>query len=180
MNKRTGAKNSMNILAICGSINKSSSNLNILNAIRKFLKQETQWNYFKIEELPFFDPQLQFDKALPESVQTLRSLAQTSDFIVISTPEYAHGIPGVLKNALEWLICEETMKKKVAIIIGSPSGGEFVKDYLTETIRTMDLLPADNRTLIITSARSDIASDGEILNEELEIKIKKFVHDLWE
>ena len=72
------------------------------------------------------------------------------------------------------------MKKKVVIIIGSPSGGEFVKDYLTETIRTMDLLPSDDRTLVVTSARSDIAPDGSIINKELETLIKNFVQGFLE
>src|SRR5436190_123675 len=111
----------MNILAICGSIRNTSSNFSLLAIAQSFFPQETVWNYFHINDLPYFDPQLQFDPALPKSVQEIRSLAAKADYIVISTPEYAHGIPGILKNALEWLVCEESMKKKVVIIIGSPS-----------------------------------------------------------
>lgn len=170
----------MNVLAICGSIRSTSSNFSLLAVAQSFFPEETSWDYFRINELPYFDPQLQFDPALPHTVQTIRSLAARSDYILISTPEYAHGIPGILKNALEWLVCEETMKKKVVIIIGSPSGGEFVKDYLTETIRTMDLLPSDDRTLVVTSARSDIAPDGSIINKELETLIKNFVQGFLE
>lgn len=158
----------MNVLAICGSIRDTSSNYNLLTVTRTFFPDDTSWEYFKINLLPFFDPQLQFDSALPQNVHSFRLLASKADYIVISTPEYAHGIPGVLKNALEWLVCEETLKKKVVLIIGAPGGGAFVKDHLTETLRTMDLLPSDDRTLVITSARSGI-------NQELELAIKNFV-----
>jgi len=166
----------MKILAICGSIRETSSNYNLLKATRSLFPSDTSWEYFKIDELPFFDPQLQFDSSLPQIVQSFRLLASRSDYIIISTPEYAHGIPGVLKNALEWLVCEETIKKKVGILIGAPSGGAFVKDHLTETLRTMDLIPSDNRSLVITSARTDITIDGKILKKELEVTIKKFVN----
>lgn len=170
----------MNVLAICGSIRNTSSNFSLLAVTQSFFPKQTTWDYFHINKLPFFDPQLQFDPALPESVQSFRSLASGADFIVISTPEYAHGIPGILKNALEWLVCEETMKKKVVMIIGTPSGGAFVREYLAETIRTMDLLPSDDRTLVVTSARSDFTPDGNIINKALETTIKNFVRGFLE
>lgn len=165
----------MNVLAICGSIRNTSSNFNLLKAVESSFPKETSWNYFLIHELPFFDPDLQFDSSLPKSVQSIRSLAAKADYIVISTPEYAHGIPGILKNALEWLVCEETLKKKVVMIIGSPSGGAFVKDYLAETLRTMDLLPSEDRTLVVTSARSAFTADGRIADKDLEATMNKFV-----
>lgn len=165
----------MNVLAICGSIRDTSSNFNLLKAAETSFPKETSWNYFLIQELPFFDPDLQFDSSLPNSVQSIRSLAAKADYIIISTPEYAHGIPGILKNALEWLVCEETLKKKVVIIIGSPGGGTFVKDYLAETLRTMDLLPAEDRTLVVTTARSAFAPDGSITDKDLEATMSKFV-----
>src|SRR5438105_2793688 len=115
----------MIVLAICGSIREKSSNHAILEAIRRFFPTSTDWETFPIKELPYFDPKLQYGSDVPAKVLTMREIAGRSDYIVISTPEYAHGIPGILKNALEWLLCEETMKKKVIVIIGTASGGEF-------------------------------------------------------
>lgn len=167
----------MNILALCGSIRKESSNYALLLALRSFFSESTKWDIFEIKQLPFFDPQLQFSSNLPSIVASLRDLAKESDYIVISTPEYAHGIPGILKNALEWLICEESMKKKVAVLIGSPSGGEFVKDYLIETLHTMDLITAKNLTLVVQTARNQITSEGEITEEGLRLTLEKFANE---
>jgi NAD(P)H-dependent FMN reductase len=165
----------MKILAISGSIRKESSNSALLKAIHNLLPANIEWTNFKVNELPFFDPQIQFGFEVPLSVQTFRHLAHESDFIVISTPEYAHGIPGILKNALEWLVCEETIKKKVIIFVSSPSGGDHVKEYLLETLRTMDMLVAKETTFVVQSARKDVSTLGDISDLSLKTSIIEFL-----
>lgn len=161
----------MNILALCGSLRAQSSNHLLLLALRRLLEPTSTWNFFEIKSLPYFEPELQFSSQLPFLVADLRALAAKADFIVIATPEYAHGIPGVLKNALEWLVCEETMKKPCIILIGSPSGGAFVKEYLSETLKTMDMLVTPERTLSVSVIKNQISPDGEILDSELREKL---------
>ncbi len=168
----------MNILAICGSIRKESSNYTILSYIKKNVLAKLTWNEFDLKTLPYFDPALQFSHDLPKVVSEFRSLAKQSDYLLISTPEYAHGIPGILKNALEWLVCEETMNKKVAIVIAAPSGGKYVKEYLLETISTMDMKPANDLMLTITNARNSFSTDGNITDSNLQSKIQSFIESL--
>jgi NAD(P)H-dependent FMN reductase len=166
----------MKILALCGSIRPHSSNHAVLLTAKKLIAHSAEWVDFQIKDLPYFDPQLQFDN-VPEVVSALRRIAFESEYIFISTPEYAHGIPGVLKNALEWLICEETMQKKVFIFIATSSGGEFVKDYLLETLRTMDLQASVDSTLIIPNARKGISPTGEMLDSNLEKTMRQFLRE---
>ena len=170
----------MKVLALSGSIRSTSSNASLLRAVQTlFHFSDADWTRFPIAELPFFDPELQFSLDLPPAVAAFRKLAAEAEFILIATPEYAHGIPGVLKNALEWLVCEETMQKKVAVFISSPSGGEHVKEYLLETLRTMDLMASDEMTFTVTSARKDISSSGEITNPSLRGEILAFLNKIW-
>jgi chromate reductase len=168
----------MKILALCGSLRDNSSNFSLLMAIEKKLSHLDTFEIFPIKDLPFFDPHFQFNSEQPEIIKNLRSKAMNSDCILISTPEYAHGIPGILKNALEWLICEETMKKKTAVIIASPSGGNFVKEYLNETLRTMDLIVSPNLQLIVKTARQHINAHGDVLDSNLSQQIDKFILNL--
>jgi len=168
----------MNILALCGSLRPQSSNAIFLQAARRLLPAQAHWDFFEIKELPYFDPALQFSIELPPHVVTLRSMAAKADYIFIATPEYAHGIPGVLKNSLEWLVCEETLKKEVVILIGSPSGGAFVKEYLVETLRTMDLVVAPERVLAVALTKNQITSEGEILDPDLRGKLTKLIGTL--
>lgn len=164
----------MKLLSLCGSLRKESSNHALLKALQSLSPAHFEWVHFEIKDLPYFDPHLQFSETIPGVVKSLREAARNSDFIIVSTPEYAHGIPGVLKNALEWLICEETMQKKVVILVASPSGGKYVTEYLTETLRTMDLLPEPARTLIVRDPRHQLAPDGRILDGDLSAELAKF------
>lgn len=165
----------MKILTFCGSLRESSSNAALLKSLPLFLPEETQWSHFEIKTLPYFDPQLQFSTELPESVRQLRKNSSQADFIVISTPEYAHGIPGILKNALEWLLCEETMSKKVLIFVGSSSGGEFVRPQLIETLRTMDMVTSEDMTFVIRGGRGLLTPEGQIRDEGMQREIRKFL-----
>lgn len=168
----------MNVLAFCGSIRINSSNHALLSAVQSFFPVSTNWNLFEIKDLPFFDPHLQFGDQVPDAVKQLRLLTENADFIIIASPEYAHGIPGILKNALEWLVCEESMKKRAVVLIASPSGGEFLRDHLTETLRTMDLKIEPTAVLTVRTARTQISATGEILDKELSILINNFVEGL--
>lgn len=170
----------MNVLALCGSIRENSSNHALLSAIRSFFPSIMQWDLFEVKTLPFFDPSLQFGPDVPLSVQKIRFLAEKADYIVISTPEYAHGIPGILKNALEWLVHECTVKKRAVLVIGSSSGGEFVKEYLCETLRTMDWVVTPGATLVVRTARSQLSPQGEVTDPELQARLKNFVQGLLE
>lgn len=168
----------MKVLALCGSIRNNSSNHALLVALQKNLTSPDDWYLYPLVDLPFFDPELQFAAVLPKSVHDLRARALAADYIVVATPEYAHGIPGILKNALEWLICTETMKKKVVIIIGSGSGGEYVRQALCETLKTMDLNLSEDRTLVITNARNNISMNGDVSDADLKMSIENFAANL--
>lgn len=168
----------MKLLAISGSLRKESSNAALLKAVHRLTaSSRTRWDEADISQLPFFDPQLQFGPDVPEVVQDLRNLAAGADRILISTPEYAHGIPGILKNALEWLICEETMRKKALVFIAAPSGGEYVKEFLLETLKTMDWVVNDEDTFLARSARTDISAAGDILNSSFKESLTGFLKE---
>jgi NAD(P)H-dependent FMN reductase len=165
----------MKILTLCGSIREGSSNHILLKAAHSLLPLSFEWSEFDIKDLPYFDPQLQFSENLPAVVATLRNRAKFADVLMIATPEYAHGIPGILKNALEWLVCEETMKKSVVVLIGAPSGGQYVKEYLLETLRTMDMQASEEKTFSAPNVKKQISVDGEILDSVFAEDFKNFL-----
>lgn len=146
----------------------------LLKAVQNIFPVPTNWIHFDIDQLPYFDPSLQFEN-VPTPVIELRRQVIDSKFIVISTPEYAHGIPGILKNALEWLVCEESMKKNVIVFIATASGGNYVKKYLLETLKTMDLVVDFENTFVLKSARSEISKTGVITSDSLKSELDKFL-----
>lgn len=162
----------MKILAINGSLRQESSNGMILKAAQNFLKNH-DWQMINIADLPYFDSDNQYSNKTPETVKNFRVLAGNADLIFVSTPEYAHGIPGILKNALEWIFCEETHQKPIAIVIGSAQG-EWARDQLLEILKTMDFLVSEKSFLIIKGARSKINSEGIFLDHVTQNEFEKF------
>jgi chromate reductase len=128
----------MKIIAICGSLRSQSSNLALLRAATK-IGQEVQI-FEGLANLPHFNPDHDVEGATPPpAVAELRAMLADADGILISSPEYAHGVPGSLKNALDWLVSDGALvDKPVALINASPVGGEFARDSLVETLRTMN------------------------------------------
>ena len=101
-----------------------------------------EWEtYGGLADLPHFDPDEDEEgRTVPPAVADLRSRVIAADGWVISSPEYAHGVPGSLKNALDWLVsCPELPGKPVLLLNASAAGGDFAQAALAETLRTMSL-----------------------------------------
>ncbi len=96
--------------------------------------------YDGLASLPHFNPDDDEEGANPPpAVAALRALLTATDGILISTPEYAHGLPGSLKNALDWLVSDGALiDKPVAILSASPIGGQFAQASLVEILTTMN------------------------------------------
>ena len=88
--------------------------------------------------LPPFNPDDDVeDRPKPEPVETLRTLVGASDAIVIAAPEYAHGVPGALKNALDWLVASETFAGKPVVLINASPRAFHAQASLREILATM-------------------------------------------
>ena len=111
----------MTILGISGSLRTGSTNAQVLEAVGRLLPASAHLTLFDgLDELPHFSPERDTGN-VPDSVQTLRKAIAQSQAVIICTPEYAFGIPGVLKNALDW--CVSTVlfdQKPLAAISASP------------------------------------------------------------
>ena len=106
----------MRILAIPGSLGSQSSNRVLLEALQRLAPENTEIAIFDgISELPYFNPDLDREGTeAPLSVARLRAQIAEAMGLIISTPEYAHGISGVLKNALDWLVSNPPIVGKPA------------------------------------------------------------------
>jgi NAD(P)H-dependent FMN reductase len=131
----------MNIVAISGSLRAGSSNAALLRAAARVAPDGVSVDIYEgLGQLPHFDPDADGeDDAPPPAVLDLRRLLIGADAVLISSPEYAHGVPGVLKNMLDWLVSTgELVGKPVALLNASPAGGLYAQNSLIETLRTMN------------------------------------------
>lgn len=127
----------MRILAISGSLRAASSSTAVLQAAAALAPAQVEVALYEgLSRLPHFNPDLDGEPALP-AVADFRSQLQASDGVLISSPEYAHGVPGALKNALDWVVGSgELVGKPVALINASPRA-VHAQASLTETLVTM-------------------------------------------
>jgi len=113
----------MNLLAISGSVRKDSYNLALLRAMEEQCpKGSSVIVYKQLKEIPTFDPDID-EKDTPDSVRSLISMMRESDGVIISTPEYAHGIPGALKNTLDWLVSSDVLILKPIVVTSVSTSG---------------------------------------------------------
>ena len=156
----------MRILAISGSLRGRSSNTQVLRAVIKLAPSTVNVTMeTELDTLPFFNPDLDEEGMLPPpQVRGFRMRIAAADALLICTPEYAHGIPGVLKNALDWLVSgSEIPHKPVGIINASPRS-IHAQASLADTLKTMmaRLVPEASITLPLSGRQLDgagIAAD---------------------
>jgi chromate reductase, NAD(P)H dehydrogenase (quinone) len=124
------------ILAISGSLRSASSNTKLLQALIELVPDNIEIKlYDGLNDLPHFNPDL--ETVVIPSVVNLQNQIKWADGLLISTPEYAHGIPGVLKNALDWLVSsEDFMGMPIAILNASPRA-THAQASLIEILTTM-------------------------------------------
>src|SRR5215208_5568712 len=106
MNQSLSMDQPLRLLAISGSLRTASSNTTVLHALRAIAPTNVTISlYDQLGDLPYFNPDLDGEMDTPPAhVATLRAQIGQADGLLISSPEYAHGVPGVLKNALDWLV----------------------------------------------------------------------------
>jgi chromate reductase len=158
------------VLAISGSLRAKSINGEVLSAMIEISGDDVDFTIFAgLSELPFFNADHDIETP-PASVAEWRAQLRECDAVVISSPEYAHGVPGVLKNALDWTVGSgEFMHKPVSIVNASESS-LFVGPQLTETLTVMmaTVVPAACVTLKLAGKKRDALSmrlDEEIAQQ---------------
>ncbi|MBX7077933.1 MAG: NAD(P)H-dependent oxidoreductase [Nannocystaceae bacterium] len=159
----------MRLLAISGSLRARSTNTAALDAVAALAPAGTTvTRYPGLGELPHFNPDLDGEAAEPPpAVAALRAEVAAADALVICSPEYAHGVPGSLKNALDWLVsCTDFPGKVVALLVVSPSA-VFVHAALRETLQTMSAQVLDDPRLIVAMPRNRLDTAAMLADDAL-------------
>ena len=129
----------MRVLAISGSLRRASTNTAALEALARLAPEDVKVLVYRdLGKLPPFNPDNDIeDQPKPEPVETLRALVDASDALVIAAPEYAHGLPGALKNALDWLVASETFAGKPTALLNTSPRAFHAQASLREILSTM-------------------------------------------
>jgi NAD(P)H-dependent FMN reductase len=126
----------LTVLALCGSLRRASVNAALLRAAARLAApaadiEVADW----LGRLPLFNPDREAEPPLP--VRALHLAVAHADALVIASPEYAHGVSGTIKNALDWLVGFEPFIHKPVAVINAAPRAHHADDALRETLRTM-------------------------------------------
>jgi chromate reductase, NAD(P)H dehydrogenase (quinone) len=158
----------MRILGISGSLRTGSSNTALLRAAASIASPGTLVVvYDGLGALPPFNPDLDRDGDEPApAVAALRSEISAADGVIISSPEYAHGVPGVLKNALDWLVSYPDLAgKPVVLWNASAAGGEHAQASLVEILKTMSARVLVDDSLLAPFLRRKLEAGAALAGE---------------
>jgi len=124
------------VLGLCGSLRAASINHAVLQAAVSVAPPGMRVElYPSLAGLPLFNPDLDATALTP--VAQLRERIVAADAVLIASPEYAHGVSGVIKNALDWLVGDDTWVNKPVAVINTAPRSQHAHAALCDTLRTM-------------------------------------------
>lgn len=161
----------MKILALSGSLREKSYNRAAIEALSQVAPDGVEVNAFEgIRHLPLFNPDLEEEELL--SVERFKNELGYSDGIVIASPEYAHGISGVMKNALDWLVSGEEFINMPVMLINTSPRAHHAQDALREVVVTMSGRIVENACLTLPLLGGGLDSAGILRDPELGASLK--------
>jgi chromate reductase len=163
------------ILAISGSLRANSSNNIILKAVAAMAPAGVQFTlYSGLAQIPPFDDS-------PETIPVVadfRRQLQMADGIFICTPEYAFGVSGVLKNALDWTVSSGELVNKPLALVTAATGGEKAHAALLLTFTALSSSIPEGGELVISYVRSKLDASGNITDAATAAKLQSVLDAL--
>lgn len=160
----------MDVLAISGSLRAGASNTALLEAAGQLAPAGVCVQLYEgLASLPHFNPDLEAPeaRALPAAVAGLRARVGRANALLLSTPEYAHGLPGAFKNALDWLVGSTEFPGKPVAFISPNARSTHAQAQLREVLTTMSARLVEGACAVVPLPRrdmtvADIVADGEL------------------
>jgi NAD(P)H-dependent FMN reductase len=172
-----------NIVGICGSLRSGSLNAMLLRAAAAAAPAGTAIEIASIREIPLYDGDLEAASGIPEAVRALKDRIAAADGLLIATPEYNNSMPGVLKNAIDWLsrpgadIGRVFGGRPVAVMGATPGpGGTLLAQAAwLPVLRTLGTLPWFGGRMMVSAAGKVFDAEGRITDAKVQAQLEAFV-----
>jgi chromate reductase len=168
----------MRLLAISGSLRAGSSNTALLQAARLVAPSDVEVVLYEgLAGMPAFNPDLDTmeGERVPESVRELRALVGSADGILICSPEYAHGIPGSLKNLLDWLVGSVEFPFKPVALLKANAHSAHAQAQLVEVLTTMNARLVEESSVTVLLPSRDMEAAAIVADEDLARDLRRIL-----
>ncbi|HVK94062.1 MAG TPA: NADPH-dependent FMN reductase [Noviherbaspirillum sp.] len=171
------------VIGISGSLRAASFNGALLRAAAQLMPPGSQLEIATIKGIPLYDGDLEAAEGLPQSVEALKDRIAGADGLLLATPEYNNGIPGVFKNAIDWLsrppadIPRVFHDRPVAVIGASPGGFGTIlaQDAWLPILHTLGTRPWFGGRLMVSRAGSVFDAGGNLVDEKIRGQLQQFL-----
>ena len=173
--ERIKAMQKIKILGISGSLRSNSSTRIIMNAVCSLAGDTVDFKIFEdLASMPPFDD----SNTIPGEVEEFRQQLKEADGIFFVSPEYAFGVPGSLKNALDWTVSSGELVNKPAALVVAATGGENAYQSWQLIFKALSLKINEESKLLISFVRSKLNHEGKITDFKTEEGLKNVLNDL--
>lgn len=171
------------ILGISGSLRTQSFNTALLRAAQPLAGDAARLDAATLHGIPLYDGDLEQREGTPAAVRALKEQILASDALLLVTPEYNNGVPGVFKNAIDWLsrptpgLPDVFRDRPVAVIGASPGGFGTImsQTHWLQVLRTLGTCQWHGGRLMVSRASSVFGPDGSLLDDKVRQQLGEFV-----
>lgn len=169
-------KRRINILGISGSLRSNSSASAILNTVAGLVPERVEFTiYSGLADIPAFND----SNEIPGTVAAFIKLLSEADGVFFVIPEYAFGVPGALKNALDWTVSSSTaFPDKPVALITAATGGDKAHAAFLLTLRAMSSKIPEGATLLLSFIRSKLNERNEVKDRATLDSIRAVINSL--
>lgn len=171
------------ILGISGSLRAGSFNTALLHAAQATAGDHIEFESATLHGIPLYDGDLEARDGIPAAVQALKARIVASDGVLLVTPEYNNGIPGVFKNAIDWLsrpasdIGEVFGGRAFALVGASPGGFGTIlsQNHWLPVLKTLGVRLWAGQKLMVSRAGQAFDADGKLVDDKVKQQLAGFV-----
>jgi len=171
------------IIGIAGSLRRGSFNAALLRAAAEAVSPATRLEIASIREIPLYDGDVEAEKGVPDAVQKLKDRIASSNGLLLVTPEYNNSLPGVFKNAIDWLsrpakdIARVFGDRPVALMGATPGPGGTIlaQSAWLPVLRTLGTHPWFGARLLVSGAGKVFDAAGNLVDEHVRSQLKSFM-----
>ena len=171
------------IIGIAGSLRAGSYNAALLRAAAGLMPADATLEIATIKGIPLYDGDVEAKDGIPPAVDLLKNQIAAADGVLLVTPEYNNSMPGVMKNAIDWLSrppadAPRVFSNRPFAIVGASPGGFgtiLAQEAWLPVMRTLGTRPWFGGRLMVSRAGNVFNDAGEMIDEKMKAQVQQFM-----